>query len=189
MAALESIRCGYDSLTRNVTFAVPTGSDTLPDTLLSYNPIAGRWTKSAIPTELVWTDTNASTTPGTELRLSLFDQSHQYSVLQGPTLNGYLETCDLMDVDGNYRYTFGIRPNVASTDTPQAQAGVRKSMQDAVVYTQSYPPDSFSRVVPALCEGRYTRIRVSSSSASAFNGATLSSSQAVPHETRESSRD
>jgi hypothetical protein len=173
MAALEAIRTGYDSLTRNITFAVPTGVNTLPDTLLSYNPIASKWTKSAIPVELVWTDTNASTTPGTELRLSLFTQAHQYSVLGGPTLNGYLETCDLMDVDGNYRYTFGIRPNVASTDTPQAQAGVRNSMQDAVTYTQSYPPDAFSRVVPALCEGLYTRVRVSSSAASAFNGATL----------------
>ena len=72
--ALESIRSAYDSVTRCVYFAVPTGTNTLPDTLLAFNPIAQKWTKSAIPVELLWTDTNAGSTPGSILRLALFTQ-------------------------------------------------------------------------------------------------------------------
>jgi hypothetical protein len=173
IAALESIRAGYDTSTRCITFSIPTGTNTLPDTLLTYNPLAARWTKCAIPTELVWTDNNGQTTAGTELRLGLFTQANQYSVLQGPTLNGYLESCDVMAVDSMQRLTTGVRPNVASTDTPQAMIGVRNSMQDAINYSVSMAPDPFSRIVPTLMEGLYTRTRVSSSAASALNGATL----------------
>src|SRR6185369_12992245 len=42
--ALESIRSGYDATKRCVFFAIPTGSNTLPDTLLIYNVLAQRWT-------------------------------------------------------------------------------------------------------------------------------------------------
>lgn len=172
-AALDSIRCGYDTSTRCVSYSVPTGTNTLPDTLLTYNPLAGRWTKSAIPSELIWSDRNGSTDFGTQLQLGVFTQSHQYSVLQGPTLNGYLETCDLMDTDGNLRFTSGARPNVASTDTPQAVIGVRNSMLDSINYSVSAPPDTFSRIVPVLQQGLYTRARVSSSAAQAINGVSL----------------
>jgi hypothetical protein len=172
-SALEAIRSGYDSITRNVYFAVPTGSNTLPDTLLAYNTLAQKWTKSAIPVESLWTDTNAGTTPGSELRLGLFTQSHQASTLSGPTLNGYLETCDLMDVDGDQRFTMGIRPNIACTDTPQAKAGVRNSLSDPLSYSAPAAPDAFSRIAPALVTGIYTRINVSSSAATAFTGATV----------------
>jgi hypothetical protein len=172
-AALEAIRGGYDSTTRCVTFAIPTGSNTLPDTLLTFNPLAGRWTKSAIPTECIWSDTNASSTPGTDIQLGVFTQAHQYSSMTGPTLNGYLETCDVMATDGGVRYTFEIRPNVASIDTPQAILGTRNSMTDSVNYTVSMAPDPFSRVVPVMGVGVYTRAVVSASQASAFTGATL----------------
>lgn len=172
VAALDAIRGGYDTSTRCLTFSIPTGTNTTPDTLLSYNPLANRWTRAAIPAQVVWTDNNGSTTPGSELRLGLF-AGNQYSVLQGPTLNGYMESCDLMPVDGMQRFTTGARPNVASTDTPQAVVGVRNSMQDSINYTISAPPDPFSRIVPTLAEGLYTRIRVSSAAASALNGATL----------------
>lgn len=172
VAALDAIRGGYDTSTRCLTFSIPTGTNTVPDTLLSYNPLANRWTKSAIPAQLVWTDNNGSTTPGSELRLGLFS-GNQYNVLQGPTLNGYLESCDLMANDGMQRFTTGVRPNVASTDTPQAVVGTRNSMQDAINYTISAPPDPFSRTVPTLSEGLYTRVNVSAAAATALNGATL----------------
>lgn len=171
--ALETIRAAYDSTTRNVYFAIPTGTNTLPDTLLAYNPIAQKWTKSAIPVELLWTDTNASTAAGSILRLALFTQAHQASLLNGPTINGFLETLDLMDVDGDSRFTMGIRPNIACTDTPQAKAGVRNSLSDPVTYSVPAAPDPFSRIAPALVEGIYTRVNVSSSAASAFTGATV----------------
>jgi hypothetical protein len=173
VAALATIRCGYDTSTRCVSFSIPTGTNALPDTLLSYNPLANRWTKSAIPSAILWTDNNGSATFGTNLRLGLFTQANQYSVLQGPTLNGYLESLDLMDTDAQLRFTMGVRPNIVCTDTPQAMVGTRNSMQDAINYTVSMPPDSFSRIVPALTEGLYTRVRISSSAAQNIIGATL----------------
>jgi hypothetical protein len=175
--ALEAIRCAYDSTTRCVYFSIPTGTNTMPDTLLTYNPIAARWTKSAIPAQLIWTDSNESETLGVSLFIQpqpdAFPNEWQYSTLTGPTLTGYLETCDVMDADGNLRFTTGVRPNVACTDTPQVMVGVRNSLQDAVNYSTQVPPDSFSRIAPALLEGLYTRVNISSSAASAFIGATL----------------
>lgn len=172
VAALATIRCGYDTTTRCVSFSIPTGSSVLPDTVLSYNPLANRWTKSAIPTTILWTDNNGAADFGTNLRLGLFS-GNQYSVLQGPTLNGYCESLDLMDIDSQLRFTTGVRPNVACTDTPQALIGTRNSMQDAIAYTPSTAPDSFSRIVPVLGEGIYTRVRVSSSAAQNIIGATI----------------
>lgn len=180
LSALETIRGAYDSTTRNVYFAIPTGTNTLPDTLLSFNPIAQKWTKSAIPVEMLWTDTNASNVSGSILRLALFTQAHQASLLTGPTINGYLETCDLMDVDGDLRYTMGVRPNIACSDTPQAKAGVRNSLSDPLSYSIQGVPDAFSRIVPALVEGLYTRINVSSSAATAFTGATVYQEEGGP---------
>lgn len=172
ISALATIRCGYDTSTRCVSYSIPTGTNTSPDTLLSYNPLANRWTKSAIPTTILWTDNNGAADFGTNLRLGLFN-ANQYSILQGPTLNGYLESCDLMDIDSQLRFTTGVRPNVVSTDTPQALIGTRNSMQDAISYTPSMPPDSFSRIVPVIGEGLYTRVRVSSSQAQNIIGATV----------------
>ena len=122
---------------------------------------------------MIFTDDNGSSVPATEIRLGLFNQSHQYSSLLGATLSGYIESCDLMPTDMAYRLTTGIRPNIACTDTPQALAGARNSMQSAVTYTTSAAPDSFSHLVPVLQNALYTRARVSSGAASALNGATL----------------
>lgn len=172
-AALSAIYCAYDDTTRCVYFAIATGANTLPDTLLTYNPIANYWTRAQIATEMIFTDDNGSSVPATEIRLGLFNQSHQYSSLLGATLSGYIESCDLMPTDMAYRLTTGIRPNIACTDTPQALAGSRNSMQSAVTYTTSAAPDSFSHLVPVLQNALYTRARVSSGAASALNGATL----------------
>lgn len=168
-SALESITAGYDSETRSVFFAIPTGTDTAPDTLLTFNPLSARWTKSAIATQVIWTDTQ----PGNMTQLGMIDQVNQYNSLSGPTLNGYLESLDLMDADGNLRFAVGIRPNVTSADTPQAVVGVRNSLQDAVNYSDSNPPDPFSRIVSVLASGLYTRVRVSSAAATNLKGATL----------------
>lgn len=168
-AALEAITAGYDSVTRSVHFAIPTGTNTAPDTLLTFNTVASRWTKSAISTEIVWTDTQ----PGDTTRLGMIDQLNQYNSLTGPTLNGYLESLDMMDADANLRFATGVRPNVTSVDTPQALVGVRNSLQDSVNYTPSMAPDPFSRIVSVLAEGLYTRVRVSASQGSNFKGATL----------------
>jgi hypothetical protein len=172
-AALSAISCAYDDTTRCIYFAIPTGTNTLPDTVLTYNPIANYWTRAAIASELIFTDDNGSSVPANEIRLGLFTQSHQYSSLLGSTLAGYLESCDLMPTDMSYRITTGVRPNVACTDTPRALAGFRNSMQDAITYTASATPDPFSRQVPVLQTGLYTRARVSSAAATAMNGATL----------------
>jgi hypothetical protein len=172
-SALESIRSAYDDNTRCVYFAIPTGTNTLPDTLLTYNPLATKWTRCAIPSEVIWTDSNGSTSPGSTLQLGLIDQNNQYNSMTGPTLNGYLETCDIQMTDGLARFLLGIRPNVASTDTPQVMGGVRNSMQDNITYSSAAPPDPFSRIAPALLEGMFNRARVSSAAASAFNGVTL----------------
>ena len=172
-AALESIQSAYDDNTRCVFFAIPTGTNTAPDTLLTYNTIAAKWTRSAIPCQVIWTDSNGSTVQGSTLQLGLIDQNNQYNSMTGPTLNGYLETCDIQRTDGNARFVFGVRPNVACTDTPICMAGVRNSMQDNVTYSLPVPPDPFSRVAPALLEGIFVRARVSSAAASAFNGASL----------------
>jgi hypothetical protein len=171
--ALESIRSAYDDNTRCVYFAIPTGTNTLPDTLLTYNPLATKWTRCAIPSEVIWTDSNGSTSPGSTLQLGLIDQNNQYNSMTGPTLNGYLETCDIQMTDGLARFLLGIRPNVASTDTPQVMGGVRNSMQDNITYSSAVPHDPFSRIAPVLLEGMFNRARVSSAAASAFNGVTL----------------
>jgi hypothetical protein len=172
-AALSAISCAYDDTTRCIYFAIPTGANTLPDTLLTYNPVANRWTRAAIATELIFTDDNGSTVPANEIRLGLFTQNHQYSSLLGTPVSGYLESCDLMPVDGSYRFTSGLRPNVACTDAPKGSIGVRNSMQDSVTHTTPKVADPFSRVVPVMLTGLYTRARVTSAAASALNGATL----------------
>lgn len=169
LAALEMITAGFDSVTRSVFFAIPTGTNTVPDTLITFNTLGSRWTKSAIPTQVVWTDTQ----PGEVTRLGMIDQTNQYNSLTGPPLNGYLESLDVMATDGNLRFATGIRPNVACGDTPQALVGVRNSLQDAVNYSDSTAPDPFSRIVSVLAEGLYTRVRVSSAAATDFKGATL----------------
>ena len=171
--ALGTISCAYDDTSRCVYWAVPTGSNALPDTLLAYNSIAARWTRSAVPVELLFTDDNGGASAGTELRLGLFQQSHQYSSLLGIPATGYLESCDLMPVDGMYRITTGVRPNVACTDVPRVTTGTRNSMQDVISYTGPTTPDPFSRSAGLICNGLYTRVRVSSASASAINGATM----------------
>lgn len=179
--ALEAIRAGYDAEKRCVFFAIPTGSNTLPDTLLTYNPGARKWTKCAIACETVWThDNGADANPPTRQLLGLVDQTHTPCTLTGADLTGYLESADIYFVDGMRRLTVGVRPNVNSTDDPTVTVGVRDSLEDAVTYGTGNTPDSFSRIADALSSGMYTRVKIQSDSASSLKGGTLYMEQEGP---------
>ncbi len=176
LSALEAIRSGYDGQKRCVMFAIPTGSNTLPDTLLTYNVLAGRWTRATLSSESIWTaDNGTDGAPGTRQTLGVFDQSHTPNKLSGsPTLTGYLESCDLSFSDGLTRFTPSVRPNIACTDTPTVTVGIRNTLESAVTYSAAGTADSFGGgFAPTLIgKGLYTRIRISSTAASAINGAT-----------------
>jgi hypothetical protein len=174
MNALEAIRGGFDTTKRCIFFAIPTGSNTLPDTLLTFNPAAARWTRCAIAVETIWTtDNGADNSPGTRQALGLIDQTHTPNELTGATLTGYLESCDLFFVDGMRRLTSGARPQVNCTDTPTITIGVRDSLENAVTYGPATVPDSFTNTAPVLQSGMYTRARVGSGAASSLRGTTL----------------
>lgn len=174
MAALEAIRAGYDAEKRCVMFAIPTGTNTLPDTLIIYNVLAQRWTRAAIACESIWTtDNGGDGAPGTRQTLGIFSQGHIPQFLNGATMTGYLESCDVTFTDGSRRLTTGARPHVNSTDNPLMTLGARESLQDNVTYGPSQYTDSFSRIAPALSSGIYTRVRTSSTNAASIHGATL----------------
>ena len=58
VSALSAISCAWDATMKCVLYAIPTGSNTQPDTLLLFNPADRRWTKAGVLTELIWTDTD-----------------------------------------------------------------------------------------------------------------------------------
>jgi hypothetical protein len=173
-SALEAIRTGYDAQKRCVMWAIPTGSNTLPDTLLVYNILAGKWTRAAVSSESIWTTDNGTDgSPGVRQTLGVFDQTHRPNKLTGtPTATGYLESCDLSFSDGMLRDTNGVRPNGALT-SPTVTVGTRNTLKAAVTYNAGFAPDAFSAgFAPALTEGLYTRIRVSDTNAASIQGAT-----------------
>ena len=172
--ALEAIRSGYDTEKRCVFFAIPTGTNTLPDTLLSFNPAAKRWTKSAIPTETIWTsDNGANGATATRQALGIIDQSHTPNQLAGSQLTGYVESCDAFWADGNRRLTSAVRPQISCTDNPFAMVGTRESLESPVIYGNASHPDPFTNLAPAMSSGIYTRVRLTSGAASDFRGASL----------------
>jgi len=172
--ALEAIRAGYDAEKRCVCFAIPTGANTLPDTLLMYNPLARKWTKSAVACETIWSaDNGTDSFPPTRQLLGVIDQSHTPNTLSGSPMTGYLESADIHFADGNRRFTSGVRPNVSASDDLVCTVGVRDSLEDAVTYGASTTPDGFSRTADALSEGLYTRMRIQSDSATSLKGGAL----------------
>lgn len=195
MEALEAIRAGYDAEKRCVFFAIPTGTNVLPDTLLSFNPLANKWTRSAVACETIWSaDNGTDAYPPTRQLLGVIDQTHTPNTLSGSPLTGYLESADLFFVDGMRRLTSGVRPNVSQTsgldaetgqqlytefgqplggNPPTVTIGVRDALEDNINYDDGEEPDTFSRIAPNLQEGMYTRCRVTSDSATALKGATL----------------
>lgn len=168
-AAIQNISAGYDFNTRCVVFAIPTGSNMLPDTLVFYSPASTQWTKAAVPVELVFADYNSAG----QHRLGMFNQAHTFATLSGPTMAGYVESADVFWPDGNTRYTFGIKPVIACTDTPTARAGVRSTMDEAIRYTPDVARDKFTKVCNVTAHGMNTRVRVSSTAFSTLTGAQL----------------
>ena len=171
-SALAAISSGYDATLRCVMWAIPTGASTVPTVLLIYNPMSGKWTKAAATCQWIWSDTD-----GTRHKVGLLSQpapsDAYYQSLTGTPLQGYLETCDTVPADGSTMYTIGAVPNIDCTDTPLIMIGTRKAQGLNVDYSRYAPPDSFSTMAPFLKHGRYTRGRLASSSATAFNGLTL----------------
>lgn len=166
-SALGAISSGYDALKRCVFFAIPTGINTLPDTLLTYNILAGRWTRASVSSEFIWLDSDGSID-----RLGVFSQTHAYSLLTGAPNTGYLESVDLCFSDGLTRDTNGVRPNGALT-SPIVTVGTRNTLKQSVTYNAGFAPDSFGAgFAPALTEGLYTRIRVADTNAASIQGAT-----------------
>jgi hypothetical protein len=171
---LETIRAGYDASKRCIFFSIPTGTNTLPDTLLTYNLLSQRWTRAPIASECLWTaDNGANGTPGTTQLLGLVDQTHTPNNLTGTPLTGYLESCDLFFNDNNGRLVTGVRPQIACTDTPVVVVGSRNALTDSVAYSASSTPDPFARIAPVLQRGIYNRVRVQSATATNLQGATM----------------
>jgi hypothetical protein len=168
-AALSAITAGYDARSRCVFFAIPTGTNTQPDTLLIYNVIAGRWTRAAAPTQVIWTDSDGFTD-----RLGVINQTPAYCLLTGAPASGYLESCDVMFTDGFVRYPTACRANVNCSDTPNVVIGSRNTLKAPVAYANASTPDSFGAgFSPVLTQGLYNRVRVTSANAQALHGATL----------------
>lgn len=173
-SALESIRGGFDAVKRCIFFAIPTGTNTLPDTLLSFNPLSQRWTKSAIACQTIWTaDNGEDNAPGTRQALGLIDQTNTPTSLTGPPLTGFLQSCDVFFVDGMRRLTTGVRPHVNSSDLPSIKVGVRDSLQDPVTFSPIAQPDPFSKEASMFVSGMYSRLHTQSSSATSLHGGTL----------------
>jgi hypothetical protein len=166
-AALDTIQGGWDANLQCVVFAIPTGSNTLPDTLLKLNPQSGQWTKSAIATEMLWSDSD-----GKRHRLGVFNQSHALGYLTGASASGYCETYDMSFVDQLGRHVSAVTPHIQCTDSPTVRVGTKQALDDVVTYTSDVSRESFTRMCPfsALPYGRFVRGRLTSSAAQAFHG-------------------
>lgn len=177
MSALDSIRAAYDANLKLVMYAIPTGVNTLPDTLLLLNAPSGQWTKAAIPSECLWTDTD-----GTTHRAGAFDQLHHIAYFTGAPAAGYCETYDLSFVDGLIRDVPEAQPHIVCTDRPTMRIGSKRWADDTVSYTA----DSARNAFTGRCtwdpppSALFQRARVTSSNASAINGATLYMTDGVP---------
>jgi len=172
--AVDAIRGGWDASLRCVLYAIPTGTNRLPDTLLIFNPNSGWWTKSAIPTECLWTDQT-----GTQYRLGVFNQSHTVGYLTGASASGYCETYDLGFTDQMVRYLTEATPQIQCTDNPTMRAAARNALDDAIIYTPDVGRDPFTRSCgfDSCPGGKFVRARVTSSAASAIQGCTLQMEQ------------
>lgn len=174
-AALGTIRAAYDSTLKCVLFAIPTGSNTLPDTLLILNPEDRRWTRAALASELIWTDINSAN----QHVVSIFDQTHKYGGLTGAAPSGYVETYDGSFLDGRVRDVVEAQLNGLVTDSPTMRIGTREHPKDAITYSADNGLDAFTRRAtwdppPA---GRFLRVRATSAAATALNGATIFTEQ------------
>jgi hypothetical protein len=168
--ALATIRSAWDSTLKCVVYAIPTGANTLPDTLLIHNPQSGQWTKAAIPIEMLFTDQT-----GSQHRLGIFSQAHSLGYLTAAPASGYCETYDLGFVDQQIRHVSEAQPHIVCTDSPTMRVAAKEAIDDAVVWTPDVARDPFAKTCPfdTMPGGKFIRARLTSSAASAINGATL----------------
>lgn len=172
--AISTIRAGWDATLKCVVYAIPTGSNTLPDTLLLLNPSSGYWTKAAIPTEMLWTDQT-----GLQHRLGVFNQSHTLGYLTAAAAPGYCETYDLAFTDQQIRHVSEAQPHIVCTDSPTMRIAAKEAADDALSYTADIARDSFSKTCSfdTMPAGKFVRARVTSSAASSIAGCTLYTEQ------------
>ena len=168
--ATAAIRCAYDSSLRVVMFALPTGVNTLPDTLLLLNTDSGQWTKGQQALEFLWTHDN-----GTQHVADCFDQSHTLSEFTGAPLTGYCETYDMSFLDSLFRDLPQATPHIVCSDSPTMRITTKRSADDVGKVTGDMRRNGFSRscTFDPSPSGLFMRARVSSANASAINGATL----------------
>lgn len=168
--ALSTISAGYASDKQCVVYAIPTGTNALPDTLLLLNPQSGQWTKATMSVERLWSDND-----GTRHRVGIFNQSHLFGLFTGTPARGYCETYDAGFVDGLSRSVSEATPNVVCTDEPLVRIGVKDAIDDDTSYTGDAARDSFTRrcTFDPPPEGKFLRARLSSSAASAMHGVTV----------------
>lgn len=173
--ALTAISAAWDSTLKCVLFAVPTGSNTLPDTILLYSPSSQQWTRAQVNVELIHSNYSGATMNVLRPVASLFNQSHTWGSLSGANLTGYCETYDGGFLDGMVRDVIEVQPNIIATGSPTAQIGYRDSLQDSITYSAANTQDAFSRRVTfdPPPSGRFLRVRLTSAAASALNGATI----------------
>ena len=171
-SALEAIRAGWDADKRCVAFAIPTGTNTLPDTLLLLSPESGRWTKAPLSSEFIFTDRDATT--GRQ-KLGIVNQSHALGYLIGAAPSGYCETYDIGFTDQQVRHVSEAQPHIICTDSPTMRVAAKEAADDATVYTADVARDSFTKSCPfdTMPGGKFVRARVTSSAASAISGCTL----------------
>lgn len=169
-SALGAIRAGWDADKRCVAFAIPTGANTLPDTLVLLNPQSGQWTKAALACEMLWSDAD-----GTRHRLGLIDQTHKLAYLTGAAPSGYCESYDIAFVDGAVRSVVEAQPQIVCTDAPTMRIGVKQAIDDAPAYSADAGRDSFTKrcTWDPPAEGMFVRARVTSAAAQDIHGATL----------------
>lgn len=167
-SALTAISAAWDAKKHNVCFSIPTGANTTADTLLMYNPVAQKWTRTTQTAELVWTDTD-----GTTHQISLFDNAGKYAQLTGAAASGYLETYDVAFTDGQRRFCIGLRVNGVASSGITARVGVKNAADDSVTYTTDNTRDAFTKVVGFVPqEGFYNRWRITDTGFSGIAGAT-----------------
>ncbi len=169
-AALSTIRAAWDADKRLVMFSIPTGTNTLPDTLLMLSPKNGEWTRAAIPSEFLFTDTD-----GTRHRAAFIDQTHSLGYLTGASASGYCETYDMTFVDGMVRDLVEAQPHIQCTDSPTMRIGSKANIDESVSYTADVMRDGFSRrcSFDPPPSSIIARARVTSADATAINGATI----------------
>ncbi len=186
-AAIDPVRGLY-------VFAYPAnGSGGTPNRLLVYNWAAQKWSRAALPLELVFggasqqaytiEDLDAFGTLGSlpysldssywsgalSLLLFGFDTAHRSGAFSGPTLEATLETGEFNPGNGNRSVIRGLRPLVDG-GAPTIRLASRETQQSAVRYGAPVGLTA-AGLAPVYGSGRYFRARLMQPAGSTWSGA------------------